>query len=77
MAQSEELNEAFRILPPRWIGDPAVLLDSILAQAEAGQRAQVISLYLDSVVTFAEANLKFVQGVRSVLGGQSKPTATK
>ncbi|MBV9762044.1 MAG: hypothetical protein JO340_15885 [Acidobacteriaceae bacterium] len=77
MAQSEELNEAFRFLPPHRIGDPAVLLESILAQVEVGQRTQVMSLFMDSMVTYAEANLKFVQGVRSVLAGSSKSSSSK
>ena len=63
------LNPLFRHLPSHLIGDPAVLLDSILAQVETGQRTQLLALYLDSVVATAEANLKFAQGVRSVVAG--------
>jgi hypothetical protein len=45
---SPELNPLFRWFPWR-IGDPAVLLESILGQVEAGQRQQIMALYLDSV----------------------------
>jgi hypothetical protein len=64
---SHELNALFRWVPWR-IGDPAVLLESILSQVEAGQRQQIVGLYLDSVQASIEANLKFVQGLRSVVG---------
>jgi hypothetical protein len=67
MAQHEELHPAFRFLPPHHIGDPAVLLESILSQVEAGQRKQIIGLYMDSIVATLEANIKFVQGVRSAM----------
>ena len=60
--------------PFNWwhIGDPAVMLESILGQVESEQRKQVIGLYLDSVTATLEANLKFVQGVRSAVGGARK-----
>ncbi|HEY1995273.1 MAG TPA: hypothetical protein VGG81_12775 [Edaphobacter sp.] len=68
---SQELNPLFRWRP--WhIGDPAVLLESILGQVEAGQRQQITALYLDSVTSSLEANLKFVQGLRSVLTSAKK-----
>jgi hypothetical protein len=44
-----------------------VLLESILSQVEAGQRKQIIGLYMDSIVATLEANIKFVQGVRSAM----------
>jgi hypothetical protein len=66
-----ELNPLFRWFPWR-IGDPAVLLESILGQVEAGQRQQVVALYLDSVAASLEANLKFVHGIRSVVAGAKK-----
>lgn len=58
-------------LPFQWwhIGDPAVLLESILGQVEQEQQRQVVGLYLDAVSATLEANLKFVQGMRSVVGG--------
>jgi hypothetical protein len=68
---SQELNPLFRWRP--WhTGDPAVLLESILGQVEAGQRQQITALYLDSVTASLEANLKFVQGLRSVLTSAKK-----
>lgn len=68
---SQELNPLFRWLP--WhIGDPAVLLESILGQVEVGQRQQITALYLDSVTASLEANLKFVQGLRSVFASAKK-----
>jgi hypothetical protein len=39
---------------------------------EAGQRQQITALYLDSVTASLEANLKFVQGLRSVLTSAKK-----
>jgi hypothetical protein len=68
---SHELNPLLRWFPWR-VGDPAVLLESILGQVEAGQRQQVTALYLDSVTATLEANLKFVQGLRSVVAGARK-----
>ena len=65
----EQLNPSF-IWRPWRIGDPAVLLESILSQVEDNQRSQITALYLDSVVATLQANLKFVQGVRSLIGGQ-------
>ena len=62
----QQLHEAFRLA--HWhVGDPAVLLEAILAQVEAEQRRQILSHYLDSVSATLEANLKFVQSVRSVV----------
>jgi hypothetical protein len=63
----ERLEQALRFRP--WhVGDPAVLVDSILAQVEIDQRKVILGHYLDSVAATYEANLKFVQGVRSVIG---------
>jgi hypothetical protein len=63
----ERLEQIFRFRP--WhIGDPAVLVESILTQVEADQRRAILGHYLDSVVATHEANLKFVQNVRSVIG---------
>jgi hypothetical protein len=61
-------------LPFQWwhIGDPAVLLESILGQVEKEQQRQVVGLYLDAVSATLEANLKFVQGMRSVVGSARK-----
>lgn len=67
MSQNDELLQAFRFFPPHHIGDPAVMLHSILAHVEGNQRAQVLGLYLDSVNAALEANQKFVQGVRSLI----------
>ena len=53
---------------PWHVGDPAVLVDSILEQVEAEQRKAILAHYLDSVVAAHEANLKFYQNVRSVVG---------
>jgi hypothetical protein len=67
----EQLNPAFRWIP--WhIGDPAVLLESILGNVEAGQRNQITTLYLDAITASLEANLKFVQGMRSVVASAKK-----
>jgi len=68
---SPELNPLLRWFPWR-VGDPAVLLESILGQVEAGQRQHVTALYLDAVTATLEANLKFVQGLRSVVSGARK-----
>jgi hypothetical protein len=54
---------------PRLIGDPPQILEAILAQVEGQQQKQVIGLLLDSLATTLQANLKFVQGVRSIIGG--------
>jgi hypothetical protein len=54
---------------PRLIGDPPQLLEAILAQVEGQQQKQVMGLFLDTVATTLQANLKFVQGVRSIIGG--------
>jgi hypothetical protein len=54
---------------PRLIGDPPQILEAILAQVEGEQRKQVMGLLLDSLATTLQANLKFVQGVRSIIGG--------
>ena len=70
MADEHLLHQAFRwVGPPPRIGDPAVLLESILGHVEAEQQKQIISHYLDSVSATLEANMKFVQGIRSVMGG--------
>ena len=66
--QSKQLHQAFRWGP--WhIGDPAVLLEAILDQVEEQQQKQVLGLYLDSLSATLEANLKLVQGIRSVVAG--------
>ena len=68
---SDELHQALRFRP--WhIADPAVLLESILQQVEGEQRKQVLGLYLDSVTASLQANLTFVQGIRSVVAGGKK-----
>jgi hypothetical protein len=68
---SHQLNPAFRWVP--WhIGDPAVWLETVLGQVEARQRAQIMTLYLDSVAAGLEANLKLVQGIRSIVAGAKK-----
>lgn len=67
----QELKALFRWQP--WhIGDPAVLLESILGQVEVSQRQQITALYLDSITASLEANLKFVQGLRSILTSANK-----
>lgn len=66
--ESSQINPLLR-LPRWWIGDPFVVLESILHQVEGEQRKQIATLYLDSVTATLEANLKFVQGVRSVVAG--------
>ncbi len=68
MAQDTPLHEVFR-LPPWRIGDPAVLLDAVLSDVQGAQATQVRALYLDSVTATLEANLKFVQGLRSIVAG--------
>ena len=64
----ERLEQLLRF---RWwhVGDPPILLDSILGQVEKEQQKVILGAYLDSVVSTHEANLKFVQSVRSALGG--------
>jgi hypothetical protein len=70
MADENQLHQAFRI-PPWRIGDPPMLLEAVLSQVEGQQAKQVMALYLDSVAATYEANLKFVQGMRSVLGAKT------
>jgi hypothetical protein len=66
-----QLHQAFRWVP--WhIADPAVLLGPIVEQIETEQKKQIAALYLDSLTTTLEASLKFVQGVRSIMGGAKK-----
>ncbi len=68
MAEESKLNSLFRL--PHWpIGDPFVVLESLLDQVENEQSKQITALYLDSVSATLEANLRFVQGVRSVIAG--------
>ena len=64
----ERLEQLLRF---RWwhVGDPPILLDTILNQVEKEQQRQILGHYLDSVVATQEANLKFLQSVRSVVGG--------
>jgi hypothetical protein len=64
-----ELNDLLRWMPWR-IGDPAVLLDSILGQVDVAQRQQVTALYLDSVAATLQAQLSMVQGLRSIVTGK-------
>jgi hypothetical protein len=65
---AQDIHETFRI--PGWrIGDPPILLEAILSQVEGEQAKQVTALYLDSVAATLEVNLKFVQGLRSVVAG--------
>jgi hypothetical protein len=66
--ESSQINPLLH-LPRWWIGDPFVVLESILNQVEGEQRKQIATLYLDSVTATLDANLKFVQGVRSVVAG--------
>jgi len=67
MADPTQVHPTFRLPPHIHVGDPAVLLDNILAHANPAQSNHVIGLYLDSVATTLEANLKFVNGIRSVM----------
>ena len=55
--------------PRIWIADPFVILESIMREVEGEQAKQINTLYLDSVTATLEAQLKFVQGVRSVIAG--------
>jgi len=68
MADDKTLHPALR--GPWWhIGDPAVLLDTLLEQVEGQQRKQILGMYLDTVAATLAANLKFVQGVQSIVAG--------
>jgi hypothetical protein len=60
------LNPLLRLQPWR-VGDPFVILEALLSQVENNQAKQITAMYLDSVAATLEANLKFVQGVRSVI----------
>jgi hypothetical protein len=53
---------------PRLVGDPPQLLEALLAQVESKQQKQVMGLFLDSLATTLQANLTFIQGVRSIIG---------
>jgi hypothetical protein len=69
MADEHLLHQAFRWGGPvPRVGDPAMLLDSILSHVEVEQQKQLISHYLDSVVATLQVNMKFVEGIRSVMG---------
>jgi hypothetical protein len=59
-----------QLLRFRWwhVGDPPILLDSILSHVEKEKQKQILTYFLDSVVASHEANLKFLQNVRSVVG---------
>jgi hypothetical protein len=67
----EKLNPLFHV-PPWRIGDPPMLVEAVLSQVEGEQTKQVMMLYLDSVTATLEANLKLVQGLRSVVGAAAK-----
>jgi hypothetical protein len=70
MADEQELNQLFRFRP--WPpGDPFVLVDTILRELEGNQRKQALGLYLDSVASTLQVNLKLVEGLRQLAGGQS------
>jgi hypothetical protein len=69
--ESSKINPALR-LPHWWIGDPFVVLESILNQVEGEQAKQITALYLDSVTATLEANLKFVRGADSGRGRGSQ-----
>jgi hypothetical protein len=63
----EQLHQSLRFRP--WpIGDPWVLVETVLQEVEAGQHRQVIGLYLESVAATLQANLKLVEGVRQIVG---------
>jgi hypothetical protein len=49
-------------------GDPFVLLDVILHNANESNRSQIVGLYLESVAATLQANLKLVEGIRKLLG---------
>lgn len=63
-----EINDALRFRPI-WVGDPAVILESILQAVEGTQQQQAIGLYLEAVSGTLQANLTFVQGLRSLVAG--------
>jgi hypothetical protein len=65
----ERLEQLLRF---RWwhVGDPPILLDSILSHVEKEAQKQILGAYLDSVVATHEANLKFVQSVRSAVAAR-------
>lgn len=65
----DKTHEALAWRPNRWIGDPPILLDLILEQVEAEQAKQAVMMFLDAAVATQEANLRFVQGVRSLVAG--------
>ena len=74
MANEQQLHELlrFRPWPP---GDPWVLVEAILREVEGEQtHKQVIGLALESVAANLQANLKFVEGVRQVLGAKGQST---
>jgi len=73
--ESTQINPLFR-LPSWWIGDPFVVLESILKQVEDQQAKQISAMYLDCVAATLEANLKFVQGVRSVVAAANQTVGT-
>jgi hypothetical protein len=49
-------------------GDPFVLLDVILQEADESKRAQIIGLSLDAMAATLQANLKLVEGIRKLVG---------
>jgi hypothetical protein len=54
-------------------GDPWVLRELVTGDGETEQAARVTELYLESVATTLQANLKFVQGLREVVRGGQIP----
>lgn len=70
MAGDKALHESlrFRPWPP---GDPWVLVETILHEVEGeDKQRQILNLTLESVAATLEANLKLVNGLRQVVGGQ-------
>ena len=55
---------AFRPWPH---GDPPVLLDAILSRVDATKQQQLVGMYLESVASTLEAQLKLVQGMRTLV----------
>ncbi len=71
MANEKQLHEAlrFRPWPP---GDPWVLVEAVLNEIDPAAQKQVMVAALDAAHTTLQANLKLVDNLRQIVGGQSR-----
>jgi hypothetical protein len=58
--------------PSIWIGDPAIIMELINEGQNEQTKQRINSLYLDAVAEALQAQLKFVQGLRSIMGSSAR-----